>query len=204
MNTGYFITFEGPEGSGKSTQAKLLAEELKKLGYHVVLTREPGGTPVGEEIREILLNKDLAIASLTELLLYVAARAQIMADLIIPALKEGKIVICDRFIDSSMAYQGWARGLGFDLVKEINTLVLNGIEPQLTILLDIEPALGLARVRQDGFDRLEQEDISFHEKVREGYLYLSEENKRFQVYDARKDKGELQKIILQKVLDLVI
>ncbi len=203
MDKGYFITLEGPEGSGKSTQAGLLVDELSKLGYRVVFSREPGGTAMGEAIREILLNKANRITPMAELLLYAAARAQNMVDTIVPALQEGKVVICDRFMDSSVAYQGFARGLGADLVARVNDMVLNGIKPNLTILLDIDPEIGLGRVKSGGLDRLEQEDISFHRKVRQGYLQLSEQEDRFVVFDGRDKKASLHRKILQKVLYLI-
>ncbi|WP_028307155.1 dTMP kinase [Desulfitibacter alkalitolerans] len=184
---GIFITMEGPDGSGKSTQAKRLFEYLRGKGYNVVLTREPGGTSVGEQIRNILLNPDNSeLGFKTEVLLYAASRAQHLEEVIIPALKEGKTVISDRFVDSSIAYQGYGRSLNLPLVVEINRLVVENYMPDLTILLDLPVEVGLERIRkkQKSMDRLEQEAISFHEQVYHGFKKLAFNEKRIKTVSA--------------------
>lgn len=174
--TGKFFTIEGVDGSGKSTQLHLLESHFMKLGYDVILTREPGGTPVGEKIREILLDSNHgAMTSETEILLYAAARAQHLKEKILPAVAQGKIVLCDRFIDSSVAYQGYGREYGAQLVLEINRFATKGIEPDLTFFLDLPPQKGMERKKQEEghiLDRMEQEKMAFHQKVYEGYLAL--------------------------------
>lgn len=177
---GLFITFEGPDGSGKTTQTKLLKDYLENKGFEVVLTREPGGTELGEDIRRILLDlKHKDMDEKAEMLLYAAARAQHVSKLIKPALLEGKIVLCDRFVDSSYAYQGVGRELGIELVEQVNEIALSGVYPDLTIFLNVEPRMGLLRsALSKGLpDRLESEEIGFHEKVREGFFTVCERNK---------------------------
>jgi dTMP kinase len=166
-----FITFEGTEGAGKSTLIRVLAERIRRdlPGTEVVVTREPGGVTVAERIREILLHHPMA--PLTELLLYEAARAEHLAQIIRPALSAGKFVLCDRYTDSTLAYQGWARGLGFPLVKSANRLATEGLEPDLTFWLDIDPAVGLARASDA--NRFEAEGVEFQQKVRQGFLKAS-------------------------------
>ena len=172
---GIFITFEGPDGSGKTTQIRLLADYCRDLGYEVVLTREPGGTPISEAIRELLLDPaHKEMDGVTEALLYAASRAQHVAEKIRPALEKGCIVLCDRFMDSSIAYQGYARGLGDD-VRVINEFAVQGTQPDITFFLDLSAAEGKRRVASArSLDRLEQEDLSFHNAVYEGYLQLKE------------------------------
>lgn len=176
MNKGFFITIEGCEGCGKSTQSSLLAEHLKKKGYDVLHTREPGGTAVAESIRGLLLNPDNRIAPVTELLLYEAGRAQHIAERILPAMDAGKIVICDRYTDATIAYQGYGRKLGLDTIRKLNRIATGNLKPGLTILLDFNVAQGLKKARmlaKEAYlsgDRLERENISFHKRVREGYL----------------------------------
>ena len=176
---GYFISVEGGDGSGKSTQLKSIENYLREKGLELVLTREPGGTPIAEKIRALILDPaNGALTARAEMLLYAAARAQHVEEKILPALAEGKTVLCDRFVDSSIAYQGYGRGLG-EAVAAVNAIATGGKAPDLTIFLDISPAAGMARKRQqDGhaLDRLEQEDIAFHERVYEGYLRLAAEN----------------------------
>lgn len=177
---GFFITFEGPDGSGKSTQIKLLKDYLEKEGYEVLITREPGGTELGEDIRKILLDiKHKDMDEKAEMLLYAAARSQHVAKLIKPALFQGKIVLSDRFVDSSYAYQGFGRGLGIDLVEQVNEIALAGLHPDLTLFLNIDPDLGLLRstLSKGVPDRLESEAIVFHKKVREGFSAVCEKNK---------------------------
>lgn len=172
MREGYFISFEGGDGSGKSTQIQILREFLEERGYDVILTREPGGTPISEKIRSIILDKaNSEMDDMTEALLYAAARAQLVSQIIRPALEEGKVVICDRFVDSSMAYQAYARGLG-DSVKIINAFAVGDCMPDLTILLKVNPQVGSSRIGNRERDRIELASSDFHKKVYEGYLQL--------------------------------
>ncbi|MGA2878074.1 MAG: dTMP kinase [Bryobacteraceae bacterium] len=186
---GLFITFEGPDGSGKSTQARMLAERLRGQGRPVLETVEPGGTPIGQQIRRILLdpaNKELMPTA--ELLLMFAARAQNVEQWILPALAEGKIVISDRFTDSSLAYQGAGRGLGTNTVLDLDGIACHGLIPDLTICVDIDTETGLARaLARGGLEtRLEEQSIEFHHKVREAYHELARnEPRRFRLIDGR-------------------
>ncbi len=172
MNYGFFISMEGPDGAGKSTQIDLLKEHLEGKGYEVVVSREPGGTSISEKIREIILdcaNKEMT--SMTEALLYAAARAQHVAEVLKPALEAGKVVICDRYIDSSVAYQGYGRGLG-DSVSVINDYAVDGCVPDLTLLFKLDPKIGGKRINDQEKDRLESEAVKFHEDVYRGYLEI--------------------------------
>ena len=174
---GCLITFEGIDGSGKSTQARLLKEYLLSEGYKVQLLREPGGTEIGERIRSVLLDKTHADMSYyTELFLYLAARAQITSQIIVPALDRGELVIMDRFMDSTTAYQGYARGLGMDEMKSLNLTATGGLVPNITFFVDCDPALAFSRVNRS-FDRLESEGLDFMKKVRAGFLKLCENEK---------------------------
>ncbi len=189
-----FITFEGPEGSGKTTQVKRAEAYLSGRGFKVTCTREPGGTPVADKVRRILVDADNAtLVPMAELFLYFASRAQHVAEKIRPALLEGQIVLCDRYADSTLAYQGYARGLDVEMVARLNELATGGLQPDLTLLLDLSVEVGLARarVRADGVaprereDRFEQEEIEFHRRLREGYLKLAGEfSGRYRVIDA--------------------
>jgi len=171
---GIFISFEGSEGSGKSTQARLLSDWLRTQGISTILTREPGGTPIGERIREVLLSPDhREMDPITELFLYLASRRQHIKELIEPSLKEGKIVITDRFSDSTMAYQGYGRGLDLSLIESLNRTATGGLSPDLTIVLDVDVREGLSRNLGIKSDRLEIEDIEFHEKVRKGFIEIA-------------------------------
>lgn len=209
MHKGFLITFEGIEGCGKSTQINHLARFLKKEGYIVEKTKEPGGTKVGEAIRRVLLDaKNRDMAPYAELLLYQASRVQLILKVIIPALREGKVVLCDRFIDSTVAYQGYGRGLDLDKIDELNRLATTGVRPDLTILLDIPAEEGLGRIEKrkkstvEKRDRIEAEELSFHERVREGYLRLAEkEPDRIIVVSANKSVEETQKEIRKIVID---
>jgi len=178
MENGKFITFEGPEGAGKTTIIELLKNHFQKTGFEAVFTREPGGIHIAEKIREVILNKDHTnMDGRTEALLYAAARRQHLVEKVIPALKEGKTVICDRFIDSSLAYQGYARGLGIDEVYSINEFAINGCFPDLTIYFNIEPEVGLKRIEANSDrekNRLDLEGLAFHRKVQEGYKEVVE------------------------------
>ena len=183
---GVFITFEGGEGSGKSTQIDLLAARLEACGLLVVRLREPGGTVVGEAVRAALLDPEHAgMSARAELLLYEASRAELVERRIRPALAAGEVVLCDRFYDSTTAYQGYGRGLPLDDVIELNEIGTGGLEPDLTLVLDIDPRVGLGRATATGADRLEAEEITFHERVREGFLRISDsEPSRVVVVDA--------------------
>ena len=175
---GIFITMEGPDGAGKTTQIELLKDYLNKKGYDVLITRDPGGNAVSEAIREVILNKDFTeMGYMTELLLYAAARAQLVKENIKPALSAGKAVIADRFVDSSAVYQGIGRGLGIDTVYKVNEFALQGILPDMTFLMDLDAEVGIARKKnQAELDRMEQESLDFHKKVVEGYISLAEMN----------------------------
>lgn len=171
-----FITFEGPEGSGKSTQVRLLAGYLRGQGVDVVVTREPGGTAIGDQIREVLHDTaNTAMSSTAEVLLYSASRAQLIAEVIRPALAQGKIILCDRYADSTMAYQGYGRGLDREMLIALTEIATGGLEPELTILLDLDVDRGLARRRDQGdeMNRLDLEVTTFHERVRAGYLAMA-------------------------------
>lgn len=167
---------EGPDGSGKTTQIEMLKTYLESKGYDIVITREPGGTVISEAIRSIILNKDYQeMSHMTELLLYASARAQLVNQVIKPALAEGKAVICDRFVESSAVYQGIGRGLGVATVYEVNNYALGDVKPQLTIFMDLDADKGIKRKKnQAELDRMEMEDLSFHERVVEGYRQLAQ------------------------------
>lgn len=203
-----FITVEGPEGSGKSSACKRIYEELLHRGYDVILTREPGGIPIAESIREIILNKkNTEMDARTEALLYAAARRQHLVQKVWPALKAGKIVLCDRFIDSSLAYQGGARGLGVDEVLGINLFATEGTLPDLTLLFDIEPEIGLARIAKNQgreVNRLDLEGLDFHHTVRNTFLDLAHRyENRFSVIDASLSEEEVYQKAIQVVLEKI-
>lgn len=186
----FFITFEGIEGCGKTTQIRLLAERLQQSGMEVLVTREPGGCPIADAIRSILLHPDSsALVPRAELLLYAAARAQHVDEVIRPTLSRGSIVLCDRFIDATVAYQGGGRGLDPSLIASLNALATDGLTPDLTLLLDMPVEAGLDRARKRNTstpeeDRFEQEAIEFHCRVRNEYLQLARQHSRFMVIDA--------------------
>ena len=191
-----FITFEGGEGAGKSTAIKRIVEKLTSEGYEIVLTREPGGTPIAEEIRNVILDKkNTAMDPRTEALLYAASRRQHLVEKVIPALKEGKLVLCDRFLDSSLAYQGGARGIGIDTVYNMNLFATEGMLPDLTILFDIKPEEGLARIAansQREVNRLDVEKLTFHNRVRDSFHELAKKfPERFVIVDASKTPDEV-------------
>ena len=197
---GKFITFEGPEGSGKSTQVRMLARYLVNKGYSVVSTREPGGTRAGELIRKILLTEQkVSLFSLTEVFLYMAARSQLIKETIEPALKRGKIVLCDRFLDATIAYQGYGDGVEVSLIRRLGRVVTAGIKPDLTILLDLPSREGLEKVRGKK-DRVEKRPLAYHERVRKGYLKLAAQHpRRIKVVRVRKLKGETQQRLREEV-----
>jgi dTMP kinase len=181
MKKGLFVAFEGGEGSGKSTIIEKIYIWLRESGHECVLTREPGGIKISEKIRAVILDKEnTEMDGRTEALLYAAARRQHLVEKVIPAINSGKIVLCDRFVDSSLAYQGYARGLGIDEVFEINKFAINDCMPNVSILFDIDPEIGLERIRKNSsreVNRLDLEKIDFHNKVREGYTKIYENNK---------------------------
>ncbi len=192
------MSFEGTEGSGKSTLIRHLSQSLEKMGRRVLATREPGGNPVSERIRDTVLN--FSMNAWTELLLYEAARSENLAQLVVPALSEGKIVLCDRFTDSSLAYQGYARGLPWKKVQTLNDLATQGLQPELTVFLDIDPETGLRRA-QDG-NRFEAEGVEFQVKVRRGFLKARRENpkKWLTVKIQGQTPEQLTEIVLQELV----
>jgi len=200
-----FITFEGGEGCGKSVQAKALYRRLSQSAIPARLTHEPGGTPCGNKIgRWLKWAKNTDISPLTELLLFNASRAQLVSEVIRPNLKNGMVVICDRYADSTTAYQSYGRGLDLEMVKAINNTATQGLKPDLTVLLDIPVEEGLARKRVKKQDRFEQEDIAFHQRVREGYLKLAANDpQRWVVVDASQSKAKIREIIWQRVSQLL-
>ncbi|MCF8528154.1 MAG: dTMP kinase [Candidatus Nanopelagicales bacterium] len=197
--SGYFIVFEGGEGAGKSTQEALLTEALEERGLTVTRTREPGGTPAGEEIRRVVLSPEFeGLDPRAEALLFAAARGEHVARVIRPALERGEVVICDRYLDSSVAYQGYARGLGPRRIRDLSLWATNELLPDLTIVLDIDPADGLGRFTER--DRLEAEPLDYHRQVRAAYLALAEEDpERYLVLDARDDIQAIAAAILARV-----
>lgn len=205
MKRGVLITFEGVEGSGKSTQAQRLHDWLRSRGLGCVLSREPGGTRIGDRIRDILLDPaNAAMDSRTELLLYLASRNQHVRELVLPALRAGRVVILDRYADSSVAYQGFGRGLGERLVARLNKFATAGIRPQLTLLVDVPVSLGQNRKAATQLDRLEQERVEFHERIRAGYLRLARRAAgRWRVLDGRRPADEIEKEIRGLVTELL-
>ena len=197
-----FITFEGPDGSGKTTQAKMLVEYLQTRGYPVFYTREPGGTEISEQIREVILTpRNKAMRSEAEVLLFSAARAQIVAELIRPALANGKIVVCDRYYDSTFAYQGYGLGLDLSALRAITKFATGGLVPDLTFYVDVSAEVGLARRHQGETNRLDQKDIDYHTRVRNGYLELAKaEPNRFVVIDGTASIEQVQEKIREKIL----
>lgn len=201
-----FITLEGPEGSGKTSVTKILIAELTKRGYDVLFTREPGGTPIAEQIRDIILDKkNTLLDARAEALLYAASRRQHLKEKVWPALEEGKIVICDRYLDSSLAYQGGARGLGVNEVLNINLFATEGSYPDLTLLFDVDPEIGLRRIKKNRsyeINRLDLEKLTFHQKVRQTFLELSIKYKdRYRIIDASQELNCVANDALKIVLD---
>jgi dTMP kinase len=202
---GLFVTFEGIEGCGKTTQIHLAADCLVKRGIPCLRTEEPGGTALGRKLREMLLNRGpFVLYPETELLLFAAARAQHVREVILPALEEGKVVLCDRFADATLVYQGYGRGLDIEAICFLNTLATNYLKPDLTLLFDLPVEVGLSRAREriarlnqvSREDRFEEEDLSFHRKIRAGYLLLADQEKeRFRVIDAAGSVSDLQEKI---------
>ena len=201
---GLFIAFEGGEGCGKSTQSRLLLKKFERQNIRAVLTHEPGGTALGNELRKALKRKGGSfISPQAELFLVAASRAQLVAEVIRPALEEGRVVICDRFTYSTLVYQGYGRGLELSFVEKVNNIATGNLKPDLTILLDISPEQGLAR-KQSLRDRFELEDLSFHRRVREGYLRMvAAESERWLLIDASLPKAKIAEIIWDRVSKLL-
>ena len=199
----FFITIEGPDGSGKSTQARLLADHLKDKGYDVLFTREPGGTEIGDQIRRVIMSLDnKRMSPQAEFLLFSASRAQLVREVIQPKLAAGGVVVCDRFYDSSLAYQGYGHQLDLDQLRSVTEFVTGSLVPDLTLLLDLPSEVGLNRRREAGlWNRLDDYDLAFHERVRAGYLRLAEaESQRWVVIDAARSKTEIQSKMQEAVL----
>jgi dTMP kinase len=211
---GILITFEGGEGAGKSTLIEEVARQLASDGYHIVKTREPGGTHLGEHIRSLLLDhsSNHPLSAYAELCLFLAARAQHIEEIIAPALEARKIVLCDRYNDSTIAYQGGARGLGMDKVAQFCDFVCHGVQPNLTLYLDIDPGLGLSRARRDqpqiagarGYDRIESEGLVFHQKIREAFLAIhAKDSRRFVRLDASQPPAMLSTEAIRLIRSLI-
>lgn len=204
---GLFVTFEGGEGTGKTTQLKALLTHLRAAGREAIETRDPGGTPIGKQIRGLLLDpENTRMAAASELFLYEASRAQLVHEIIRPALDAGRVVLCDRFADSTVAYQGYGRGLDLDLIARMNALATDGLRPDLTLLLDLDPEAGLARAtqrvaqRQQRHDRIEEEVLAFHQRVRAGYRAIAAaEPGRVAVLDAARGMAEIEGDIRRRV-----
>lgn len=198
--SGKLITFEGIEGSGKSTLVIELYEYLKSKNYKVVFTREPGGTNLGEKIREILLNGIYEISDWAELFLFLASRYEHTKSLILPSLKNGKIVICDRYLDSTIAYQGYARGLNLEIINSLNNIATFGIKPDITFLIDIPEHIAIERLKIKNLDRIESESLEFHKRVRLGYLEIAKlESSRFIILDGQKEISDLKSQVIEMV-----
>jgi dTMP kinase len=200
-----FITFEGGEGCGKSLQARSLYRKLCRLSINALLVHEPGSTPLSEKLSRLLKRSRVtAISPLSELLLFNASRAQLVNDVILSSLKSGKIVVCDRYTDSTLAYQGYGRGLKLKTVRAANDIATGGLAPDLTVLLDMPVDEGLARKRGSDTDRFESEELVFHERVRQGYLTMArKEPRRFFVVDGRQDKQTISQTVWKRVSDLL-
>lgn len=201
-----FITLEGPEGSGKTSAVKVVVDKLTKMGYNIVQTREPGGTPIAEQIRNVILDvNNTKLDPRAEALLYAASRRQHLVEKVWPALKEGKIVICDRFLDSSLAYQGGARNLGIDNILNINMFATEGTFPDLTLLFDIDPKIGLERIAKNAnreVNRLDLEKLDFHKKVRQTFLELAKRfPERFVIIDASKSMEEVAENTYKAIME---
>lgn len=200
-----FITFEGGEGSGKSVQARALYRKLSRLAMPAILTHEPGVTPLGRKVaRWLKWGDDMAISPLAELMLFNVSRAQLVSEVIMPGLKSGRVVICDRYADSTTAYQSYGRGLDLSTVRAVNEAAIQGLHPDLTVLLDIPVEVGLGRKKGEKRDRFEQEALAFHRRVRQGYLALARaEPDRWLVVAAEKSKEEIADIIWNRVKKLL-
>lgn len=198
-----FVTFEGPDGSGKTTQINLLSERLAAAGYAVLTVREPGGTPIGEQIRDVVHNlRNREMSDRTECLLYGAARAQLVDQLLIPHLRQGGLVLCDRYADSTLAYQGYGRGLDLAGVRNIIAFATSNLRPDVTFYLDIDVAAGIARRQRGGgeWNRLDDQTLEFHRRVRDGYLkMIAEEPRRWVVIDGAQSVEQIQALIQAEI-----
>ncbi|MBU0683925.1 MAG: dTMP kinase [Candidatus Omnitrophota bacterium] len=206
MKKGFFITFDGPEGSGKSTHSVRLKDDLTLDGYDVIYTREPGGTLLGQKIRDVLLkNEDIKPGKQAELLLFEADRAQHVEEIIKPALDKGKTVICDRFNTATFAYQGYGAGMDINMIRSIDDFVTNGIFPDITLILDIEVNMGLSRAgKRCSADKMEKRPYEFHERVRQGYLDIAKKfPKKVKVIQVKNDIDETYKFIKNEVYDFI-
>jgi dTMP kinase len=203
---GLFITFEGIDGSGKSTQLELLAKALEAAGRKVVITRNPGGTAFGLELRQILLHHPGQVFPISELLLFISDRAQHMDEVVFPSLQQGKIVLCDRHMDSTVAYQGYGRGLSLETIQELNRIAIQGKQPDLTLLFDGDPQVLAQRVTRRGrADRMEGEALDFHTRVREGYLALAgQDPERIRVFNALQPPDALHETVRQSLHSLLV
>lgn len=203
---GLWISFEGGEGSGKTTLIEGLLEKLKEKDLDYMVTREPGGVPLAEKIRQVIMTRDLGVMDpMTEAILFAAARRQHLVEKVLPALEEGKIVLMDRYVDSSVVYQGYARGLGMDEVWNLNLYATQGKMPQRTFYLDLDPKEGLRRIRDNmrEVNRLDEEGLDFHKKIREGYLLLADQDERILTLDAAQTKEQLLDQVWQQIESLL-
>ncbi|HHT21086.1 MAG TPA: dTMP kinase [Tissierellia bacterium] len=199
---GYWISFEGGEGSGKTTLIELLREALIKQGQDVVVTREPGGVRIAEQIREIILRLDnTEMDAITEALLFAASRRQHLVEKVLPALDQGKVVLMDRYVDSSIAYQGYARELGMDEIRQLNDFAIQGALPDITFWIDLDPAIGLSRIATSGrkVNRLDKEAKRFHERVREGYRRISQTTDRLVAIDGDQLPEKIVEQIMKRI-----
>ncbi|EFM29009.1 dTMP kinase [Streptococcus gallolyticus] len=205
MKNGIIISFEGPDGAGKTTVLEQVLPVLQEKGYDIVTTREPGGVEIAERIRDVILDVNhVAMDSKTELLLYMAARRQHYVEKVLPALEAGKVVLIDRFIDSSIAYQGAGRGLDKDIITRLNDFVTDGRKPDLTLYFDVESEIGLARIAKNAereVNRLDLEKLDMHKRVREGYLALAEQEKRIVTIDASRELADVVSETLHTILE---
>jgi dTMP kinase len=199
-----FITFEGPEGSGKTSQIVPLVNTLRQMGYKVFSTREPGGTLIGDQIRQVLTRLDnKSMNPRTEILLFCASRAQLIHEVVLPRLEQGEIVLCDRYADSTLAYQGYGHGLDLDFLRRLLNFATGGLKPDLTLLLDLDPEAGLKRRMNSGgeWNRLDAYELAFHQRVRQGYLKMVEEEpERWNVVDASQAPEMVQSALLKQIL----
>lgn len=205
MKNGIIISFEGPDGAGKTTVLEQVLPVLQEKGYDIVTTREPGGVEIAERIRDVILDVNhVAMDSKTELLLYMAARRQHYVEKVLPALEAGKVVLIDRFIDSSIAYQGAGRGLDKDIITRLNSFATDGRKPDLTLYFDVESEIGLARIAKNAereVNRLDLEKLDMHKRVREGYLALTEQEKRIVTIDASRELADVVSETLHTILE---